>query len=376
MSFEPPTKKVKTSTDASSLAVSGGGIHFTPGNAAVLGGKTSSSITAIDVFVFYGFSFFHPDELFPTIAQTSRTWHIQAMRSLYAYCKRRHPGLVAACSAESHFISYRRFKRFIMDPEASRESGNLWTGLTRPDIGKDGDIDVIFELSRGEEVIGSSVAPFDALGRCDDEPECKFSIPNFSFMAPLPDSADGFAKHDPNFPGYPAFPFWCGGDDCSDQQKAIVKTLYGGSWLGKRHLKLPNETPLHVRLVMRRRSTGAMVTIMSTSTPNQIIGEDYHSPIGGEYVAAYTESISIPRTTPGEDWEDENNVLFSFGLHLGFWCEEKLPVGAREIEMRSFRKEEERTRQNTCSPCMDLQIVDGNIDSEATLKLMKTFRWA
>lgn len=285
----------------------------------VLGEENCVSMTAIDVFVLSGLSFFHPDELFPAIAQTSREFNIRAMKALNEYCKRRHPGLVAALP-DKDFVSYRRYKRFVMDGEESRDSGTRWKDISESDIGADGDIDVIFEVSRGKNILGFAVASLDGDSRML---RCGSSIANFSIMTPLADLTDAF---------------WSSG------------------------------TTFHVRLAMRRRTTGQIVTILSTSEPGGVAEG------GRELELSYAECADFPETPEYSDDEDSDDPRgLSFQLSC-FWRAKEVPAGATEIEIGSFEEDDERM-----TPQHFALMIFASNDSTSTdeiIRCMQGLRWA
>lgn len=92
----------------------------------------------------------------------------------------------------------------------------------------------------------------------------------------LPEESDTFSEEDADDPGLRNYFFWTGRDDCSLQQKTLVKSLYGAH---SPHL-VQTMPPIHVHVVLRQRNTGKMVTIISQSRPSQIVGEDYGNKVG------------------------------------------------------------------------------------------------
>lgn len=104
------------------------------------------------------------------------------------------------------------------------------------------------------------------------------------------DDHDEFSYPDPHFPGAIAYRYWCGRGDVSVQQKSLCNALHG--------INSPEMLKVHV--VLRRRQTGQMVlTVLSNSAPNQILGEDY----GTSYEPCY----------------DNHYILFQEDIRLG--CE-------------------------------------------------------
>jgi len=77
------------------------------------------------------------------------------------------------------------------------------------------------------------------------------------------------------------FYFWSGRADCSIHQKTLCKSLYAGDGHPELQSESSRKMPLFkVHVVLRRRSTGQMVTAISRSQPNEIDGEDSGKPEG------------------------------------------------------------------------------------------------
>jgi len=142
------------------------------------------------------------------------------------------------------------------------------------------DIEVLLEVTKGDNIIWHGITSLT------DELDATFRVPHFSFDAPLPEASDVFSEDDAMFPGRRSYFFWCGDADCSVEQKTLCKALYGAhsAFLTQR---MP---PIRVRVVLRRRSNGQMVTIISNDCPNHIFGEDYFKPIGSYDVSYHSES--------------------------------------------------------------------------------------
>lgn len=247
---------------------------------------------AASVFLSHGsIQYFPTDELLTIFGCVNHEFKEYARREFNDRLVKCHPSLVDAVGSENiDSISWKDWCRFELDEDKSMNMGEhiISRGESL------GDFDVLPEVKKDEQIILHGCSPLRFEG---GQVECEFMLPHFSIDAPIPGVFDyhKFSYPDPYFPGAISYPYWCGRGDVSVQQKSLCKALYG--------INTPEMLKVHV--VLRRRQTGQMVTVLSTSEPNQIIGEDYGEDVG-TYLPCYNNRYILFQ---------ENNRL---GCEIGF----------------------------------------------------------
>jgi hypothetical protein len=245
---------------------------------------------AADTFLLHGgLEYITTDELLSFFGATNHEFRKHARREFNFRLKQCHPALAAACDN----ISWRQWKRFEMDESESRESGESWEVYGSDDLM---DIDVLLEVTNNDNgaIVWHGCTPLER------GPEATFNVPHMFFDAPKPDADDmlEFESPSPHFPGLTDYHYWIGRRDCSLQQKTLCKSLY----------RIAETEPLlHVHVVLRRRSNGKMVTLLSNTKPNQILGEDYGNNVG-EYSGCYHNQHEL--------FEDDDRVASELSFEL------------------------------------------------------------
>ena len=223
---------------------------------------------AASVFLANGsIQYFPTDELLTIFGCVNHEFKDYARREFNDRLVKCHPSLVDAVGGLENIdsISWKDWCRFELDEDKSMHMGEH---ISRGESLR--DFDVLLEVkNQSEQIILHSCSPLRFEG---GEVECEFRLPHFSIDAPIPGVFDHheFSYPDPYFPGAIVYRYWCGRRDVSVQQKTLCKALHG--------INSPEMLKVHV--VLRRRQTGQMVTVLSTSEPNQIIGEDYGEDVG------------------------------------------------------------------------------------------------
>lgn len=266
---------------------------------------------AVDIFFQHGSSFLSLDDSCQRLAPVCRDYRATTQKRLEDYCQVRHPALHEAVDR----LTYRQYKRFAMKRVESMDTGTLWDAFCEYDLGtkkkndqnpkwfhaeqnylidKTGDVEVLVEVSRAGKVAWFGVKPLIGIWpphdyRCTG---CRsdLRIQHYSFDAPRPLGIDSFAvvEHNGNDPGYPVFPYspespMCSAhpeipnDESTDEYKAVTKLFHGErnntiTIMGEQHsmLKPPFVPCFEIHVVLRRRSTGQMVTVISERHPYTI----------------------------------------------------------------------------------------------------------
>ena len=161
-----------------------------------------------------------------------------------------------------------------------------------------------------------------------------------------------------------------GRDDCSLHQRTLCKALYG--------INMAPLLQLHV--VFRRRNNGKMMTIISNSTPNQILGEDYE-----EYVGDHSAYFGSKHTLSKEDdrlLSETYFNLFCLGEEIDE-AVESIPFsmlrieadGVQDSKMDYFEAKEDSFAACFCFIVSD-QEVDKDIEEEGVvLWAMRSWKW-
>lgn len=241
------------------------------------------------------------------IAGVNKKYHQAAVHEI---CRQRHPSLYSVLGRDANVVE--QMRRFELEGKASRSSGGvLWPSAQMSDLTT--DIDILLEVKQGSNTIWHGVQPFSVGTANGNDSSCHsidfaFQFPHYTFQAPLPERLDRF----------PTGRFDLGNikEESSVQFKTVFKALYGATRLGSRRRSMP---ALRAHVVLRRRSTGKMVTVLSTSSP-VIRGEADGKP-RGNFKVDYTETIGI-----------EFVAKISFSLHCS---SEPVPENATTIAYSS-----------------------------------------
>lgn len=221
--------------------------------------------TAADIFRLNGLAFIDIEELYRASVFVSKSFEDQCQRELRRRCKKMHPALFKAVTSNPRLrLTYKMWKRFEMDPFASVMSGlgATWPTLQPSSLDKkDGNVDVLLEISFGGKVRMASVSPL-----CYHPTKKKV-------LAKMKASAPGIKIRKANdqeirqmnmhsIGGLSRNIFWRDNFDVSIQQKALVNHLF---------LK----SRMSVRVVLFRRATGELAPLLHTKRPLRIAGGDY-----------------------------------------------------------------------------------------------------
>ncbi len=300
-----------------------------------------------------GLQFLPTDNLLPTLARVNRTFMDYSRREFNQRLRRHHPSLVQSVN-NINDITWRDWCRFEMGENSRNNIGNHWQ-LGASDLGS--DIDVLFELKKNDgSVIWHSCKPLEGVpGDC---PECHFRLPHIVLDSLMPKDDDIFEEPDDRFPGLTSYHYWSGRSDCSLQQKSICKSIYG--------INTPHMLRVHV--VFRRRSTGQMMTVISCSTPNQIIGEDYGNSVGGEYDVIYQNCNIL------FDEDDRVGTEISFSL----FCSEDVDETKDSIQFTTAFAKCSKECQASATVYFRFFICDqddADDGEELIVRAMRTWRW-
>jgi hypothetical protein len=302
------------------------------------------------------------DRLLPTFGATSREFRKRARQEFNRRLQLCHPSLAAAAGRDIDRISWRDWKRFELDESDSRGTGESWQ-VTVENLA---DIDVLWEVKKKDgQIVWHGFAPlrrgapYSWNPRFHDGPEASFNLPRTIFDAPIPTADDDSKFESPSrfFRGLTDYHYWSGRYDCSLQQRTICKLLYG-----------INTYPLlHIHAVMRRRSNGKMITLVSSvNEPNQILGEDYGHDVG-EYRVNYYNSENMKYG--GDD--DDDRVFVKIGFEL--FCSEEVD---RTQEFIQFRTNREPDEGETAGLCFLVGEQGDDEDAEPlVLQAMSSWKW-
>lgn len=303
---------------------------------------------AADVFLAYGGLNYVSASDLRACGVVNRAFKNHARRDFDKRLRECHPSLALAAETNNYNITWKDWRRFELDEVEG--TGDRWS-VRVSDLG--GDIDVLLELKKRDgTVVWHGCTPL----RRDpgDTPACVFAVPHTVLDVSKPQEGDAFEEPDTNYPGLMSYHYWCGRGDCSLQQKSICKALHG----------VNTSSLLQAHVVLRRRSTGQMVTVLSTSKPNQVIGEDYGNEVG-EYFVIYNCNSLL--------YEEDDRL----GCEIGFdiYCSETLDAAQDSIRFSTHRREDES--EDACVSfrfviCDEDQDEDGE---ELVLRAMHSWRW-
>lgn len=246
--------------------------------------------TAADIFRLNGLAFIDIEELCRASVFVSKSFEYQCQRELRRRCKKVHPALFKAVTSNSRLrLTYKMWKRFEMDPFASVMCGfgPTWPTLQPSSLDKkDGNIDVLLEVSFGGKVRMASVSPL-----------C-YHPTNKRVHAKMKAISPGIRIRKANDREIRAMSapgiglqlsrnlFWRDNSDVSIQQKALVNHLF---------LK----SRMSVRVVLFRRATGELAPLLNEAKPLRIFGGDYgfHGELRVEY-GNYSPNV-LAKTSTG-----------------------------------------------------------------------------
>ena len=330
---------------------------------------------ASDLFLNHGLQFVANEDM-PRLSLVSRSFLSAARCELLQRCEKQHPSLALALkqSDGNQNITWRAWRRFELETQASMAH---WPIQHVDEIY--GDVDVLLEISKGGSMVWSGVAPLrrDERGHEQRVMECNWQVPHWSFDAPVPVRGDVFSSPDRNFPGLTSYHYWMGRQDCSTLQKTICKTLYGVHSPSDDEDSEP-PSPLHVQVVLRRRSTGQMVTVISSSEPGFVSGEDSGNP-AGSYDVNYQKNVCAVVT------RDLNLVAF---LDFSLFCSpDAAEEGAKSIKFSSMDPDPTsgETNSNHTEIEFNLGFIDESEDEnddnlltpeDVYVRVMRSWRWA
>ncbi len=297
---------------------------------------------AASVFLAYGsIQYFPTDELLTIFGCVNHEFKDYARREFNDRLVKCHPSLVDAVGGSENIdsISWKDWCRFELGEDKSMHMGEHISSRGE----SLSDFDVLLEVKKSEQIILHGCSPLRFEGDEGDEVECEFRLPHFSIDAPMPevDDHDEFSYPDPYFPGAIAYRYWCGRDDVSVQQKSLCKALHG--------INSPEMLKVHV--VLRSRQTGQMVTVLSSSEPNQIIGEDYGNDVG-DYEPKYDNRCIL--------FQEDNRLGCEIGFNL--YCATDVDTAQNSIQFstRAIYEDEDDSEDNEESD----QESDENTDED------------
>ena len=248
-------------------------------------------------------------------------------------------------------ITWKQWCRFELNELDSMSKGQLLVNLHASDLN---DIDVLFEMKRtdDESIVWYGCSPLDPgdAGNCSSSEFT--SLPHMELDLSKPYESDKFDMHDINYPHLPKYIYWWGREDVSIQQKTLVKALHG----------LNTSCLLQAHVVLRRRSNGQMVTVLSNNEPGQIIGEDYDEEVG-EYVPCYRSVSSIYVE------DDRLGVEISFSI----CCSAETDEDDNVIHFTTKRDGDLET--TSASFCFSICDEEDDDCQELLLQAMRTWKW-
>ena len=223
--------------------------------------------TAADIFRLNGMPFIDIEELYRASVFVSKAFEDQCQRELRRRCKKVHPALFKAVTSNPRLrLTYKMWKRFEMEPFAvvMNGTGTTWPTLQPSSLDKkDGNIDVLLEVSFGGKVRIASISPL-----CY-HPTKKRVHANLRASAPgikIRKASDGEIRRmvirSSIGPPQSRNLYWRDNSDVSIEQKALVN-----------HLFLHGR--VRVRAVLFRRATGELAPILDETRPLRIVGNDY-----------------------------------------------------------------------------------------------------
>ena len=287
------------------------------------------------------------DKLLSTVGAVSREFKRKARREFNSRFTRCHPSLVDAVGPDNiDSLGWRDWCRFELGERESRSRGEkMW--LTANDFA---DIDVLLEVTMdGRGLVWHGCAP---LHRRDEyifnSPDADFVVPELIFDAPKPPAEDLHEFESPSldFPGLTDYHYWSGRSDVSMNQKTLCKALFG----------INSRSILHVHVVLRKRSNGKMLTVLSAGVPNSILGECCGNNIG-DYLANYCNRELL--------FDDDDRV--GVDVCFGVACSKKVDATQQSIRF---------TSENEASFSFHVADYERDEDCEETvLQAMRSWKW-
>ena len=277
----------------------------------------------VNVYISHGLAFFDDKELLSSWALVNRAFRNAAHTEFERRKQHQHAGIWKAIQSKSyHLWTWKDWVRYERKTMGCVLNGDMLTEVVNEsDLCK--DFDVLAEISQGGQPVCHGIQPL-----CYEStrlfPGCKVIVAPWTIQAPLADeNKDVFTEgaHDVEDSNYR---YWYGHEDCSLQQKTLCKALFGVERAKPNRKTVPAN--LHVHVVLRRRSTGAMVTVVSSNTPTQIIGEDYGYDVG-HYLVKYATHL-CPKDKQGRAVYGE--------LGFSLFCADKIDLKAGLNSMLQF----------------------------------------
>lgn len=222
---------------------------------------------SFDVFLSHGLKYVTAEDLFPSFSLLSTACMDAADREAARRCEEGHPSLlqVVRQGNPEATVSAAVYRRFMLDGEESRRSSSYAWVLSLSD-GIDEEVDVLLEVSKGDQVIWHGVGPFTEGMRLKNS---------------------GFSPH---------------------LTRSLGATFRDVSrWSFEVPLPTASDT-LHIRVVLFRRSTGQMLTIISSTEP------DYVNSLGGDDANPFRFDIRYSNNSHLRAGDQRLSALIEFHL--------------------------------------------------------------
>eukprot|EP00956_Cyclotella_meneghiniana_P002123 scaffold2407_cov57-Cyclotella_meneghiniana.AAC.10 len=306
--------------------------------------RSSLSSHVFEIFFLHGgLEFVTTDKLLSTVGAASREFKRQARREFNSRLTRCHPSLVDAVAVgpdNIDSIGWKEWCRFELGERESRERGESMS-LTANDFA---DIDVLLEVTMdGSGLVWHGCTPLRRRGEYLF-PDADFVVPKLVFDIPKPAARELHRFESPSleFP----YHYWSGHNDVSMNQKTLCKALFG----------INSRALLHVHVVLRKRSNGKMLTVLSAHEPDEIMGECCGHNIG-DYLVSYCNRESL--------FDDDDRVCAAVSFDVT--CSEKVDETQQSVHF---------TTENEASFSFRVADYDSNEDGEETvLQAMRSWKW-
>ena len=315
-----------------------------------------------------GLEFLDDKELLSSWAFINRAFRNAVHKEFERRKQQQHSGIWTAIQSKGCYSwTWKDWVRYERKPVGYGLNGDMLTDVAN-ESDLCNDFDVLVEISQGGRPACHGIQAL-----CYEStrlfPGCKVIVAPWTIQAPLADERkDVFTEGAPDGEGS-NYRYWYGHEDCSLQQKTICKALYGVEGSKTNIKSLPAN--LHVHVVLRRRSTGAMVTVLSSHTPTQIIGEDYGYDVG-HYLVKYATHLS-PKDKQGRTVYGE--------LRFSLFCEGKLDskTGLNSIlQFNSVPLNEESSRLEPSKLGFVLGVskqYPGKVATEQIIRVLRSLPW-
>ena len=241
------------------------------------------------IFLLHGLGYVSNEDLINAISIVSSPSKHAAEREATPRCRKQHPSLfqvavTAANNGGNNISLVDQWRQFERDEESriispSTNMSTAWPATIEEAVN---DIDVLFELRKGDELVYHGVAPLEPDDTFSDTGRFDllvfFQLPHWSFEAPLPMENESSSVSDTDNSAYADFFSSEGGEDWTLEQITLCKVLFGA--------------PMHVRVAFRRRSNGRIVTVISSTRPDTLYGAGAH--VGpGEFYLPYLNKCPL-----------------------------------------------------------------------------------